>query len=104
MQEKEERKGQETPRGGEHYPERSEESQTEEGGIRSHLELGDTHGITVFGEFQRFEFPPEANPKQCHYAVAPVVIRIPTDDVHDGTRPMLVQDHGVQPVKAKCSQ
>ena len=84
------------------YPEGSEESQTEEGGIRSHLELGDTHGITVFGEFQRSELPPEANPKQCHGAVVRVVIRVPTDDVHDGIRPMLVQHHGVQPVKAKC--
>ena len=59
------RKRTETSRRGDHYPgEESEENETG-GGFRSHLELDDTHRVTVFSEFQRFEFPPEANPKQC---------------------------------------
>ena len=33
--------------------------------IRSHLEFGDARRITVFSEFQQFESPSEANPKQC---------------------------------------
>ena len=53
------------------------------GGYRTHLELGDAHRITAFSEFQRFEFPPEANPKLCLDAVARVTIRMLTNDAHD---------------------